>query len=67
MIQKKIMQPRKISSDETQCEKSYPQKEYTNIQVFIDNIPYLFMILIGSAINLIGFRYTALGISLAGI
>ena len=55
----------KTSIKNSDCDKYRPQKEYTKTQVFIDNLPYIFMIMIGSAINLVGFKFTSLGISLA--
>lgn len=67
MEKEQIVETSRTSNDSSDCDRYRPQKEYSRIQVVIDNLPYLFMILIGSAIQPIGFGFTPLGIGLAGI
>jgi len=48
--------------DSSACEKYRSAKEYTTLQVLADNLPYMFMVLLGSAICLLGFKFSFWGI-----
>jgi len=61
------MQIKDISSNNASCDKYRPDQEHTHFQEFIDNLPYLLMIVIGAAINLVGFNMSIWGIMAAGI
>ena len=45
------------------CDKYRPTMEYTHIQEFIDNLPYILMIVLGAAINVVGFKMSFWGIA----
>ena len=53
------------STNKENCDKYRPEKEYTNIEALLDNLPYIFMGIIGAAINLIIFKISLLGIGLS--
>lgn len=53
--------------DDPSCDKHRPRKEYTHLQEFIHNLPYILMTVIGGAINVIGFKLSILGLLLAGV
>lgn len=61
------MRIKDVSSDNASCDKYRSKKEYTHIQEFIHNLPYLLMIVIGGAINVVGFKMSIWGIIVAGI
>ncbi len=52
-------------SDKENCDKYRPDKEYTWIEVFLDNLPYILMGIIGVAINIVIFKISLLGITLS--
>jgi hypothetical protein len=60
------MQPKNLSNNHASCEKYRPENEYTHFQEFIDNLPYLLMIVIGATINLVAFNMSIWGIVAAG-
>jgi len=53
------------STKKEECDKYRPDKEYTHFEVFLDNLPYMLMGIIGAAINLTVFRISLLGITLS--
>ena len=54
------------AKSDTSCEKYRPENEYTHLQEFIDNLPYLLMIVTGAAVNLVAFKMSLWGIIAAG-
>jgi hypothetical protein len=60
------MQIKNTSNDNVSCDKYRPAKEYKPIQEFIDNLPYIMMIIGGVAINALGFKLSIWGI-IAGV
>jgi hypothetical protein len=53
------------NSNKENCDRYRPDKEYTNIEVLLDNLPYIFMGIIGTIINLNIFGISLLGITLS--
>jgi cell division protein FtsW (lipid II flippase) len=47
------------------CSKYKERRDYSHFQEIVDNVPYILMTLIGSAILLIGLDFSALGIVFA--
>jgi hypothetical protein len=47
------------------CDRYRPDKEYTRVEVLLDNLPYGIMAVIGSGINLYLFGFSLLGIGLS--
>ena len=64
MTDKEPLKTNNSGENGSACEKFRPAKEYTTLQVFIDNLPYMFMVLLGSAICLLGFKFSLPGIGL---
>jgi len=60
------MQITDISSNNVPCDKYRPDRVFSHFQEFIDNLPYVLMIVIGAAINLIGFKMSIWGMIAAG-
>ena len=61
-----LMEFEDISINNASCDKYRSEKQYTLLQEFIDNLPYLLMIVIGAAINLVAFDMSIWGIIAAG-
>ncbi|MBT4485861.1 MAG: hypothetical protein HOC71_19500 [Candidatus Latescibacteria bacterium] len=61
------MKNKDVLENNTSCDKYRPPKEYTHIQEFIDNLPYILMIVIGGTINVIGFKLSVFGLISAGV
>ena len=61
------MQIKHTSNNSAPCDKYRPDRVYSHFQEFIDNLPYLLMILIGAAISLIGLNMSIWGIIAAGV
>lgn len=55
------------SKDNISCEKYRLIREYSHIQEFIDNLPYIIMIISGAIIFLIGFKKSVLGWIASGL
>jgi hypothetical protein len=53
------------NTNKENCDKYQPDKKYTNSEVLLDNLPYIFMGIIGAAINLAIFKISLLGITLS--
>jgi hypothetical protein len=53
------------TTNKNNCDKFRPDKEYTKLQVFLDNLPYILMAIIGAAINLHIFKFSTLGFMLS--
>lgn len=49
------------------CRKFKERRDYSHMQELIDNIPYMLMTLIGSAILLVGLDFSVLGIVLGSL
>jgi len=47
--------------DEISCKKYRPQVEYSHIQEFIDNLPYMMMTFLGGVILILTFNYSIWG------
>jgi hypothetical protein len=54
------------SEDSLSCKKYRPWHEYTNLQQFIDNVPYIIMIILGAFILSIGLELSIWGWVAAG-
>jgi len=48
---------RKVSPDVQNCDKCRSSAEYSHLKEFIDNLPYIIMVIMGSAILLWGLRF----------
>jgi hypothetical protein len=44
------------------CDKYRPNKEYTQLEAFLDNLPYILMAIFGAAININIFKFSIPGI-----
>jgi hypothetical protein len=64
MTEKETLKTNDRADDGSACEKYRPVKEYTTLQVFADNLPYLIMVLLGIAICLVGSKFSLPGIGL---
>lgn len=53
--------------EEIECEKYRPKQEYTHVQEFIDNLPYIVMTIVGSFIFVLGFELTIWGWVIGGL
>ena len=51
----------KGSDEEVECKKYRPEVQYSHLQEFIDNLPYILMVLLGALILLIGFDFSIIG------
>ncbi|MBN1997928.1 hypothetical protein JW935_10275 [candidate division KSB1 bacterium] len=47
------------------CDKYRPEKEYSHLEAFLDNLPYIFMAIFGGLINLVAFKLSVTGIILS--
>jgi len=61
------MPTKENSEKNATCNNYRPTKEYTHIQELIDNLPYIFMIILGAAINIVGFKMSFWGITAAAL
>ena len=52
--------------ENTDCKKAKPEKEYTHLMEFIDNLPYFVMTLLGASVLILSTRDGTLGWMLAG-
>lgn len=52
--------------DNTECKKARPEKEYTHLMEFINNMSYIVMTLLGASVLILGTRANTLGWILAG-
>ena len=50
------------STNKNNCDKYRPDKEYTQLEAFLDNLPYVLMAIIGAAININIFKFSIAGI-----
>lgn len=60
-----MKQTKTTNNDLAACDKHQEQKEYTHLQEFFDNLPYFFMIILGSAIGLLVCNLNSWGITTA--
>src|SRR4030042_608326 len=56
---------RTVSVQKTPCNKHQNVREYTFFQEFLDNLPYILMVLLGSSVFLFGFHFSFPGFALA--
>lgn len=49
------------------CKKAKPEQEYTHLQEFIDNLPYVVMIILGASVLILGTCASTTGWLLAGL
>ena len=49
------------------CHKARPEQEYTHLQVLIDNLPYIFMTILGALIFIIGLQSSTTKWLFAGV
>ena len=54
-------------SDYDNCDKYRHQKEYTQLEVFLDNLPYIFMTIIGTVIHIHAFGTSISGFIFSSI
>ena len=50
------------NTNKNNCDKYRPDKEYTQLEAFLDNLPYILMAIIGAAININIFKFSIAGI-----
>ena len=50
------------NSNKNNCDKYRSDKEYTQLETFLDNLPYILMAIIGAAININIFKFSIPGI-----
>ncbi len=53
-------------TDLSSCDKYRPPKDFTHVQEFVDNLPYILMTVIGAAILLVGWHFSAGGFLAGG-
>ena len=56
-----------MSTQQENCDKYRPDKEYSWIEVLLDNLPYIFMGIIGAAINIYIFKFTVAGFAFSSL
>ena len=65
------MSPRRFMKNKNEilenCNKARPEQEYTHLQELIDNLPYLFMMLLGALVFVLGPEASAFNWLFAGL
>jgi hypothetical protein len=56
-----------MQKDKPNCKKNISEQEYTHLQEFIDNLPYIFMAVLGALVLILGTSASLTGWLLAGL